>query len=186
MAEAARAQTLYDAIRALPEGVTGEIINGQLYAHPRPTAIHADIALSLGAALKTSFDRRRRGRGGWRILPEPEVHFRRDREVLVPDLVGWRRERLPELPDDQRFEVVPDWVCEVLSPSTASNDREVKMPVYARYGVGHAWIVDPRARTVEAYARDGASWSHVATAAGEARIALPPFDDVALPPPWDN
>jgi len=186
MADAAHAQTLYDAIRALPEGVTGEIINGQLYAHPRPNFLHADVALGLGMDLKAPFDRGRGGPGGWRIFVEPEVHFRRDSEILVPDLAGWRRERLPELPPDQRCEVVPDWVCEILSPSTASNDREVKMPVYARYGVGHAWIVEPRQRTVEAYARDGGTWSHIATAAGDAPIVLPPFDAVALPPPWEN
>ena len=186
MAEAAHLETLYDAIRGLPEGVVGEIIDGQLYAHPRPAAIHAEVELRLGGNLKGLFDPGGNGPGGWRILAEPEVHFQRDHEILVPDLAGWRRERLPKLPGDQRFEVVPDWVCEILSPSTASRDREVKMPVYARYGVAHAWLVDPRIRSVEAYAREGASWTHLATAAGDQPIALPPFEAVPLSPPWES
>ena len=184
MGEPAHAQTLYDAIRTLPEGVTGEIIDGQLYAHPRPAAIHAEVALGFAANLKTLFDWGRGGPGGWRIFAEPEVHFQRDLEILVPDLAGWRRERLPQLPADQRFEVVPDWVCEILSPSTTSQDRRVKMPVYANYGVAYAWLVDPQARSVEAYARDGETWTHLATAAGDAPIILPPFDAVSLTPPW--
>jgi Uma2 family endonuclease len=148
--------------------------------------VHADIALGLGVDLKGPFDRGRNGPGGWRILAEPEVHFQRDREILVPDLASWRRERLPDLPADQRCEVVPDWVCEILSPSTASRDREVKMPVYARYGVAHAWLVDPRTRSVAAYAHDGTTWTHRATATGDQPITLPPFEAVSLSPPWES
>lgn len=108
----------------------------------------------------------------------------RDAEVLVPDIAGWRRARMPERPDDQRFLIVPDRVCEVLSLSTASKDCEVKLPVYAQYGVAHAWIVDPDRQVVEVFARQGAAWSSIATFTGDARIIAPPFEEVALPPPW--
>ena len=83
----------------------------------------------------------RGGPGGWILLDEPELHLHGD--VLVPDLAGWRRERMPELPDAAAFELAPDWICEVLSPSTAASDRAEKMPIYARERVAHVWLVDP-------------------------------------------
>ena len=177
-------ERLYAAIEALPEGVVGEIMNGGLYVHPRPAARHSAVATGLMMRLGSPFHFGEGGPGGWWILDEPEVHFQRDVEIVVPDIAGWRRERMPQLPDDQRFEVVPDWICEVLSPSTASQDREIKMPLYAHYGVNHAWLVDPKAKRIDVYSRDGDAWQHVATCAGEQRIAAPPFDAVALPPPW--
>jgi Uma2 family endonuclease len=96
-----------------------------------------------------AYQRGRGGPGGWWIIDEPELHFVRDIELAVPDITGWRRECLPRLPRDQRFEVVPDWACEVLSPSTAKHDRMVKMPLYARYAMAYLWLVDPLARTLE-------------------------------------
>ena len=131
-----RPETLYGALEALPEGVNGEIIAGQLYAFPRPAARHGLAASSLDGDLFNPFSRGRGGPGGWWITVEPEVHFVHDVELCVPDLAGWHRDRMPELPEDHRFPIVPDWVCEILSPSTASHDRETKMPLYARYGVG--------------------------------------------------
>jgi Uma2 family endonuclease len=110
----------------------------------------------------------------------PELHFVRDREVLVPDLAGWHRERMPVLPDGHRFEIVPDWVCEVLSPSTRSKDREIKMPLYARYGVGHAWLVDPDTQTLEAYEPRGAQWSQLAVFAADSVLAATPFEAAAF------
>ena len=149
---------LYAAIEALPEGVTGELIGGQLHTQPRPAGPHILASSNLGVELGGPYGRGRGGPGGWWILVEPEIHFVRNTEVLVPDLGGWRRERMPALPEDQRFEVVPDWVCEVLSPSTASKDREVKMPVYAAYGVAYAWLVDPGPRTLEAFVLQDGGW----------------------------
>ena len=78
--------------------------------------------------------------------------------MAVPDLADWRRQRMPYVPEGHRFEVVPDWVCEILSPSTASKDREVKMPLYARYGVPYAWLIDPGQQTLEAYRLDDGTW----------------------------
>ncbi len=184
MPEAAPDNRPYGAIERLPEGVVGELIGGELHTQPRPSAVHAATASRLGADLTRPFDRGRDGPGGWWILDEPELHFRRDREVLVPDIAGWHRCRMHQLPGDQRFEIVPDWVCEVLSPSTASKDRETKMPVYARHGVRHAWLVDPGAQRIEVYALRENAWAHLLTCRGEGPIAAPPFEAVAIPAPW--
>jgi Uma2 family endonuclease len=176
MARAERFKTLYEAIEALPEGITGEILHGQLHTQPRPAMRHGVAASSLGAELIGPYSRGRGGPGGWWIVVEPELHFVRDTEVLVPDIAGWRRERMPEIPPDQRCEVVPDWICEVLSPSTRSKDREIKLPLYARYGVAHAWIVDPDAETIEAYELRGAEWTQLAVYGADDTVAAAPFE----------
>ncbi len=113
-------------------------------------------------------------------LPEPEVHFIQDVEVTVPDLAGWRRERMPYLPEDHRFQVVPDWICEISSPSTASRGREVKMPLYAHYKVQYAWLIDPLKRTLEAYRLDAGAWIEVGRFADTDQVAVPPFEVVSL------
>jgi len=177
-------QTLYEALEALPEGVNGEIIAGQLYAFPRPAARHGLTATNIGGDLVNPYSRGRGGPGGWWIIVEPEVHFVRNVELCVPDLAGWHRERMPELPDDHRFEVVPDWVCEILSPSTASHDRETKMPLYARYGVGHAWVVDPKVGRLEAFELVDGQWRDIGVFEGEASISVAPFDAIEIEPPW--
>ncbi|MDZ7750164.1 MAG: Uma2 family endonuclease [Gammaproteobacteria bacterium] len=171
---------IYGALEALPEGVTGEIIDGQLHTQPRPAGPHALASSNLGGELHQPYGRGRGGPGGWWIIDEPEIHFVRNTEVLVPDLAGWRRERMPVLPEDQRFEVVPDWVCEILSPSTASRDREVKMPVYAAYGVAWAWIVDPGPRTLEAYALRDGRWVLQRHLEASDTVAAEPFEAAAF------
>lgn len=176
----AESYSLYDRLTALPEGLTGEILNGQLHAQPRPSGPHMGVESALQIELGGPFDRGRGGPGGWRILVEPEIHFVRDREVCVPDLAGWRRARLPRLPRDQRFEVVPDWVCEILSPSTESKDRQIKMPIYARCGVGFAWLVDPLKQTLEAFALEQEGWRDLGAWQGDEIVAVPPFDAVRL------
>jgi Uma2 family endonuclease len=180
MAGAARLKTLYESLEALPEGITGEILDGQLHTQPRPGGPHALAAFNLGAELRDPYARGRGGPGGWWILFEPELHFVRDVEVLVPDLAGWRRERMPEVPSDQRFDVVPDWICEVLSPGTRSRDREIKMPIYGRYGVAYAWLIDPAARMLEAYEARGGQWAQVATYAPADTVAAAPFAAAAF------
>jgi Uma2 family endonuclease len=175
MARAAREQTLYAALEALPERLTGEILEGQLYTQPRPTAPHVSAVSSLAMELGGPYSRGRGGPGGWWILVEPELHFVRDAEVAVPDLAGWRRERMPRMPEDHRIEIVPDWVCEVLSPSTRSKDREIKLPLYAKRGVRYAWLLDPRARTLEAFALERGGWTPLATLAAADTVALEPF-----------
>lgn len=171
---------LYDQLLALPENLTGEILNGQLYTQPRPAGPHARAETALGSELMAPFDFGRGGPGGWWILVEPEIHFIRDREVAVPDLGGWRRARMPEIPRGHRFEMVPDWVCEILSPSTESKDRRIKMPIYARYGVRYAWLVDPEARTLEAYELRQGDWVEIDRFRDDDKVSVAPFAEVAI------
>lgn len=171
---------LYDQLLVLPETLTGEILNGQLHTQPRPSGPHAITGSSLGYELVGPFHRGRGGPGGWWIIDEPEIHFVRDLEVAVPDLAGWRRKRMPAVPQDHRFEVVPDWVCEILSPSTASKDREIKMPLYARYGVRYAWLIDPEKRTLEAHALLDGAWSVIGRFATGDQVAVQPFEAVTI------
>lgn len=178
--QAVEPRSLYDDLLALPETLTGEILNGKLHSQPRPAGPHARAESVLQIEIGGPFDRGKGGPGGWWILVEPEVHFVRDTEVCVPDLAGWRRGRLSRIPRDQRFEVVPDWVCEVVSPSTQSKDRRVKMPIYARYGVGYAWLVDPLAQSLEAFALENGEWRSLGAWRGEETVAVPPFEAVAL------
>jgi Uma2 family endonuclease len=178
MSAATRPKTLYEQLEELPEGLNGEIIDGQLYTEPRPRPRHSLAASNLGAELIGPYSRGRGGPGGWWILHEPEVHFVHKTEVVVPDLAGWRRERLPALPDDVPFATAPDWVCEVLSPSTRSKDREIKMPLYARYGVPYVWIIDSKIYTLETYQLRGAALTLTGTFGPEASFATAPFEAV--------
>jgi len=129
-----RRPATYADLQALPEHVVGELISGELHISPRPAAPHTVAASRLGGGLSGPFDEGRGGPGGWIILDEPELHFGED--VLVPDLAGWRRERMPRPPRAAAFTLAPDWVCEVLSPSTAALDRGIKLPVYGREACG--------------------------------------------------
>ena len=174
----ARKQATYADLVALPEGVTGQIIAGELIAAPRPAGDHAITASSLGVDLGSPFMRGKGGPGGWWIVVEPELHLGAD--VLVPDLAGWRREQLPEYPAGPGVTLRPDWICEVLSPSTAAIDRVRKLPIYAREGVPHAWIIDPVAHTLEVFALTGRQWVVVATHEGDGPVRAVPFDAVEL------
>ncbi|MEA3278501.1 MAG: Uma2 family endonuclease [Pseudomonadota bacterium] len=172
--------SLYDQLAALPENLTGEILNGQIHAQPRPAPRHARAASRLDRSIGRGYDDGDDGPGGWWILPEPEIHFVRKLEVVVPDLAGWKHERMPKLPETDYFETVPDWVCEVLSPSTASKDREVKMPIYAHYGVRHAWLVDPKARTLEALELRSGVWAEIGRFSGSDAVSIVPFDKIRI------
>jgi Uma2 family endonuclease len=128
-----------------------------------------------------SFDRPPGGSGepgGWWFLVEPELHLGED--VIVPDLAGWRRERMPVLPNVAAFVQVPDWVSEVVSPSTGAIDRGRKMRIYAREGLAHLWIVDPIVRTLEAYRLEEGRWVVVSTHDGGGRVRAEPFEAVEL------
>lgn len=171
----------YDDLLKLPDHVVGEIIAGELIVSPRPASPHARASSILGAELVGSFDGPSAGGpgpGGWWIVDEPELHFGAD--VLVPDLAGWRRERMPRMPNVPAFELPPDWVCEVVSPSTERIDRTRKMGVYARVGVPHLWLVNPLVHTLEVFMLDGGAWKLVATYGGNERVRAVPFDAVEL------
>jgi Uma2 family endonuclease len=173
--------SLYEQLKALPEGLTGEILDGQIYTQPRPSLEHGYTETSLAEELVGPFQKGRGGGpGGWLIVVEPELHFIRDTEVDVPDLAGWRRTRLPVLPKGHRATVIPDWVCEILSPSTESKDRQIKMPIYAKYGVPHAWLIDPIARSLEAYALEAGAWREIGRFADSAQVRAAPFDAVTI------
>jgi Uma2 family endonuclease len=170
----------YEQLLNLPENLVGEIIGGQLRTQPRPAGPHASASSVLGMDIGGAFHRGRGGPGGWWIIDEPEIHFVRDVEVLVPDLAGWRRERMPCLPLDHRFEVVPDWVCEVLSPSTRKKDRVLKMKVYAHHGVAHLWLVDPFEKTLETYALTHGNWTVTGLYTDEDEVRAAPFEVLTL------
>jgi Uma2 family endonuclease len=168
----------YKDLCDLPPTVVGEIVNGTLHAQPRPAPRHARTSSALGGKLYPPFDDGDGGPGGWWILDEPELHLGAD--ILVPDLAGWRRERMPALPETAWFDLAPDWVCEVLSPGTAKLDRKEKMPVYAAEGVQHLWLADPAARTLEAYENERGRWLVLGTYADQDKVRVPPFDAVEI------
>lgn len=168
-------QATYQDIIDLPENIVGEIINGRLETQPRPAPRHALASSSLGAELVSSFQKGRGGPGGWWILPEPECHL--GPHVLVPDLAGWRKQRMPVLPETAWFDVVTDWVCEILSPSTARLDRSVKMPVYAQLGVAYLWLIDPLLQTLEAYQLHNSHWLLIETFANDQPVSIAPFSE---------
>jgi Uma2 family endonuclease len=168
----------YADLEALPDNLVGEIVAGTLYASPRPAMPHALASSRLGSELGGPFDRGRGGPGGWFIIDEPELHFGED--VLVPDVAGWRRERMPAVPRTAALTLAPDWVCEVLSPSTTSLDRSAKLPVYARERVRHVWLMDPVARTLEVFRLDGEHYTLLVTHAGPVRVRAEPFEAIEL------
>lgn len=179
MSRLAHSTACYDDIIALPDHLVGEILLGELHTHPRPAPRHAHAYSALGYLVGGPFHGGINGPGGWWIIDEPELHLGAD--ILVPDLAGWRRERMPRLPETAWFELAPDWVCEILSPATARIDRTIKMPLYAREGVAHLWLVDPAARTLEVYAlQDDRHWLLLDTLGEDASVRQPPFEAIAF------
>jgi Uma2 family endonuclease len=179
--ERARRNATYDDLLQVPDTMVAEIIDGELYATPRPASPHALAASAIGIDLGGPFHRAPDGPqapGGWWILDEPELHLGTD--VLVPDLAGWRREKMPALPNVAAFTRAPDWACEVVSPTTASIDRVRKMRIYARESVGHLWLVEPLAKTLEVYRLQADQWLVASTHAGSERVRAEPFDAVEL------
>ena len=173
-----RRATYQDVIDA-PAHMVAEVVEGALYTHPRPAPLHALASSSLGVELGSPFQKGRGGPGGWWIIDEPELHLGED--ILVPDLAGWRRERMPDFPDTAFVTLAPDWVCEVLSPSTRDLDRHGKRPVYAREGVAHLWFIDPEARDLEAFELRNGEWVLIATARNDDPVSIPPFEAISFP-----
>jgi Uma2 family endonuclease len=178
MDPARKAPTLAD-LEALPPNVKGEIIEGVLYTMTRPRAGHQHALLSIGRRVSDPFGDGRGGPGGWWILPEPGIELPNTPEIS-PDLAGWRRERMEALPENDSIRVVPDWVCEILSPSTRRHDLLIKKPYYARIGVPHHWVVDRDARTVSAYSLEGGRWVEIGVYGDEHDARIAPFDSVPI------
>jgi Uma2 family endonuclease len=164
----------YADIEALPEQEVGQILDGELITLPRPSGEHALAASRLIQQLG-AFDLG--PIGGWWILPEPELHLGGD--VLVPDLAAWRHERLAH-PEGRHFRLVPDWICEILSPSTARLDRVRKMRAYAREGAAHVWLLDPIARTLESFRSEGSTWTRAGAWGGDEQARVEPFAELEL------
>ena len=172
---------LYIQLEALPKNMTGEIINSRLIAMPRPSGPHCQASSLLGASVLFPYQQGLYGGpGGWWIVDEPEVHFIRDIEVTVPDIAGWRKERMPRQPRTHRYEIVPDWICEIASPSTAKLDRSEKMPLYAKYGVKHLWLVDPLLKILEAYELLNGCWLNVKTFKDNDVVSVVPFQEITI------
>ena len=170
----------YDDLLAVPDHLVAELVHGDLLVSPRPRFRHGAAESAVLTDIRGHFGRRRGGEGGWLIIAEPECHLVLDEVVCVPDIGGWRRERMPQLPDSHKATVVPDWVCEILSPSTRSHDYLVKLPAYLSAGVPWCWIIDVAERQVEVFRADGDHWASVVTAEGDVRVRLAPFDTVEV------
>ena len=185
MADPARKRATYADVLGAPEHMVAQVLDGELHLHPGPARRHLRAASALGGHLYGAFDAGHNGPGGWVVVFEPELHLGPEPDIVVPDLGAWRDERYPgDVDDDDAFyRMAPEWVAEVLSTSTARIDRVKKMPIYAREGVSHVWIVDPRDRTVEVFRLAGDAYVLAASWAGEELPAtLEPFAEVAIPP----
>jgi len=165
-------------VLAAPEHMIAQVVNGELILQPRPSVSHSLAASGLGEELGPPFKRGKGGPGGWLILGEPELHL--NQHILVPDLAGWRRERMPEAPDAAYFTLAPDWVCEVLSPSTQGIDRVRKMRIYAQEKVSYVWMVDPGQKTLEVFRLVDSMYQLILAAEGEERVKAEPFDAIEL------
>lgn len=168
----------YADLCAVPENFVAEILGGELYAFPRPASPHARAAGRLSHKLNGPFEDGENGPGGWWFLPEPEFHFGAD--VVVPDIAGWRRERMPAIPNVAFFTLAPDWLCEVLSPSTETIDRRKKLAIYARAGVAHVWLLNPLLQTLEVLRLESQRWSLVSAHEADAKVRAEPFEAVEL------
>jgi Uma2 family endonuclease len=177
MVKRLKGDATYDDVITAPEDRIAEIMEGDLYLSPRPALKHARIASALTSDLHDAFDHGRSGPGGWWILFEPELHL--DGNVLVPDIAGWRPERMTELPDAAWLEVQPDWVCEILSASTEELDRRRKLPLYALAGVPHLWLIDPSPRRVEVYRRERGGYRLISSSSG-GDLSAEPFEAVSI------
>jgi Uma2 family endonuclease len=171
----------YEDLRRVPPEKVAELVEGELVVSPRPATGHALASSRLGSELIGAFDRvpgGGGGPGGWCILHEPELHLSED--VLVPDLAGWRRERMPRVPNAPFLTLAPDWLCEVTSPSTRAFDRVRKMPIYARERVRHIWLLDPIDKFLEIFRLEGPQWLLVSAHEGVAKIRAEPFEALEI------
>jgi Uma2 family endonuclease len=176
--EPANKRASYEDVLNAPDHTIAQVIDGELVLLPRPAILHALAASALSEELGPPFKRGRGGPGGWLLLYEPEIHLADD--ILVPDLGGWRRERMPEAPDAPFLTLSPDWVCEVLSPSTAGVDRVRKARIFARERVQHVWLVDPAEKLLEVWRLDGSGYRVALTAASDEKVRAEPFEAIEL------
>lgn len=181
MARPVRTLATYDDLLALPEDVRAEVLSGEVVASPAPLPRHSKVQGAARRFLGGPFDDDdgRGGPGGWWIFVEVDVALGAH-DIVRPDLAGWRRERLPRPGAVRPIHVIPDWVCEVLSPATAARDRVTKRALYARAGVLHYWLIDPAARVLEALALRDGTWIDVGSYDDTSTARIAPFDAIEL------
>ena len=170
----------YQDVLDAPDHKVAELLHGKLYLMSRPAGPHAYAASMLGGLLIPPFKRGKGGPGGWHLLDEPELHLIRDTKVVVPDLAGWLLESMPKIPQDHKFTQKPDWVCEVLSPSTFKTDWDLKIPEYAAAGIKHLWVVDPLAQDLKAFELIAGEWVLLACLKDDAQVCVPPYDAITF------
>ncbi len=168
----------YEDLYSIPDNMIGQIIDGELFAMPRPSFRHSNVASVMTYEISGPFQRGRGGPGGWIILYEPEICL--DEDILVPDLAGWKKERLPRPPEKNYTTVPPDWICEVLSPATFRIDRIKKMRIYARFGVSYVWLVDPIAKTLEVFRLESERWLLLSAHSENDKVRAEPFQEIEI------
>ena len=179
MSEAVKKRAEYEDLYSIPENARGEIINGELVVTPRPSRQHTFTCSALDKEIGPPYQMGRGGGpGGWIIIVEPEISLRGD--ILVPDLAGWKKERFPYSEETNWISVPPNWVCEVLSPNTFRLDRTKKMTVYAQYGVGHIWLIDPVAEMVEVFRLESGRWVLLGVFAENDQLQAEPFGEIEI------
>jgi Uma2 family endonuclease len=174
MTKPATKQATYADLEKVPPHLVAEIIHGVLETHPRPVGQHLRASTRMGMVLGGPYDLGNNGPGGWVFADEPQLQLAQ--HILVPDLAAWRVERAPDLLDDASITIVPDWICEILSPPTARHDRGAKMQIYAEQGVGYYWLLDPKTRFFDAYQLIVGKWMRIGGLTGEGEINFLPFD----------
>ncbi len=182
MKESIKSNATYADLYSIPDNMIGEIIDGELYVMPRPSPKHCNTSSSLGIIIGYYYKMGMNGGSGkWWILDEPEIHFSDLKEdFLVPDIAGWKKERMPTLPAETYFSVPPDWICEILSPGTARHDRKKKLPKYAKFGVSYFWIIDPANRTVEILKLKNSEYVVLAVYGEDDKMQAEPFTEIII------
>lgn len=178
MNEPAKKIATYDDLCGLPDTMVGEIIDGEVIASPRPSRSHGHTASILGGEIVPPYFAGRGGPGGWIIIDEPEIAFGDD--IIVPDLAGWKKERFPAIEEHNWIEVIPDWVCEIVSPSSSRMDRVKKMGIYARHGCPYYWIIDPSGKTLEVFENNQGTWMVIGSYGGDDLVRALPFKEIAI------
>ena len=178
MSESAKKRATYEDLYDLPEDMTGEIIDGELILTPKPSTQHSNTAFTLSSRLGPPYRFGEGGPGGWIILVKHEIML--GEHLLVPDFAGWRKGRFPGVPKENWLSIAPDWVCEILSPSTARVDRVRKMPLYAAHGIPHLWLIDPFAKTLEVFRLQSGKWVMLAAFAEDDKVRTEPFQEIEI------
>lgn len=169
----------YDDLKAVPEHLVAEIIDGALVTHPRPAPRHSLTFIALTDQLTGPFQFDEDGPGGWVFLAEPELRL--GPNIVVPDLAAWRSERMPATPETATIDLPPDWVCEILSASTETRDRTAKMRIYGEAGIPHVWLIDPRQQMLEAFELRDGYWTVLGGWSANGVVRAAPFNAVPFP-----